>query len=71
MFWSKDAVQIASKELFKVWIDANVYLISQQAIAQKMFKLVNEFKGIEHYPKSKRGSAFQKRVKNLQKILTC
>ena len=59
---SKDAVQIVSKELFKVWIDTNVYPISQQAIAQKIFKLVNKFKGIEHYLKSKRGSAFQKRV---------
>ena len=59
---SNDAVQIVSKELFKVWIDANVYPISEQAIAQKIFTLVNEFKRIEHYPKSKRGSAFQKRV---------
>ena len=45
---SKDAVQIVTKELFEALIDLNVYSVSQQAIAQKIFKLVNEFKGIEH-----------------------
>ena len=41
------------KSFFKVWIDTNVYPISHQAIVKKILKLVNEFIGIEHYPKSK------------------
>ena len=69
---SKDAVQIVAKELFKVLIDLNVYSVSQQAIAQKIFKLVNEFKGIEHYSTvdPKKEVHFRKESKILLKLLT-
>ena len=44
------------EELFYIWIEANVYPISQQAIAKRIFKLVKEFKRIKHCPISKRGT---------------
>ena len=57
---SKDAVQTVSKELFNIWKEANVYQISQQTIAQKIFKFTKEFKRIMQYPYPKEKKHFKK-----------
>ena len=59
---TKNAVQTVSNELFDIWIQSNFYPISLQAISQRIFKLANEFQKIQHYPTTKKGAAFQKRV---------
>ena len=64
---TKNAVQTVSNELFDIWIQSNVYPISLQAISQRIFKLANEFQKIQHYPTTKKGAAFEKRVNDLTK----
>ena len=64
---TKNAVQTVSNELFDIWIQSNVYPISLQAISQRIFKLANEFQKIQHYPTTKKGAAFEKRVDDFTK----
>ena len=59
---TKNAVQTVFNELFDIWIQSNVNSISLQAISQRIIKLANEFQKIQHYPTTKKGAAFEKRV---------
>ena len=64
---TKNAVQTVSNQLFDIWIQSNVYPISLQAISRRIFKLANEFQKIQHYPTTKKGAAFEKRVDDFTK----
>jgi len=64
---TKEAAQIIAKEIFDIWIEANVCPISQQAISQRILNLGKDFDNIHHYPAAKRKKAYEKKIGRIKK----